>query len=68
MGDELNLGLSFQHLNQKQQHSFYPSPAPVLARFEIGDRVWKWTGPGVALVNPKGKISEYWIPWNSLKV
>jgi hypothetical protein len=68
MADQLNQRLSFQNLNEEQQGSFYSSQAPVLVKFEVGDRVWKWVGSGATLVNKKNKISEYWIPWKSLKI
>jgi hypothetical protein len=69
MADDLNRGLCYQKLNQEQQASFYQSPAPALTKFEVGDRVWKWTAPGGLLVNrERGTISEYWIPWKSMKI
>jgi hypothetical protein len=68
MEDELNRGLSFQRLRDYEQDSFCPSPVPVLTRFEIGNRVWRWTGPGGTLTNDKGEITSFWIPWDNLKV
>jgi len=67
MPDELNRGLSFSALTKEQQVSFHPSPVPVLIKFEAGNCVYKWSDYGT-LVNPKGKISEYWFSWKSLKV
>ena len=67
MADELNHGLSFQALTETQQKSFRPTPIPVLVRMEAGDCVYKWTQYS-ALVNPRGAISEYWFPWEELRV
>ena len=68
MANEHNLGLGFQALSPKQQGSFLPSPVPVLVRFETGKYVYRWTDHGT-LVNPKeGTISEYWFPWESIKI
>jgi len=68
MEDELNRELCFQRLSEEEKDSFYSSPAPVLIRFEGGQRVWKWTGPGGPLLNGKGRISAYWAPWDSVKM
>ncbi|KAA6464978.1 hypothetical protein DYQ86_03215 [Acidobacteria bacterium AB60] len=66
MPSELNAGLGFLSLTTAQQESFRPSPVPVLARFEAGDCVYKWTS--YPLVKPKtGRITEYWSPWNRFK-
>lgn len=68
LSSELNSGLSFSALTKEQQGSFYPSPVPVLVRFERGDCVYKWTSY-TALVNPKnGSITEYWSPWESFMI
>jgi hypothetical protein len=68
MADELNFGLDFLALTETQRKSFCPSPVPVLARFEAGDCVYKWTEFST-LVNPKtGGVSEYWFPWSSFKI
>jgi len=68
MSDELNLGLGFSALTKTQQGSFYPSPVPVLVKFQGWDCVYKWSDYGT-LVNPNtGRISEYWFPWKSFKV
>ena len=67
METELNIGLGFSALSDEQQGSFLPSPVPVLVRFETGKCVYKWTE--FPLVNPrKGTISEYWFPWESIKI
>jgi hypothetical protein len=41
--NELNLGISFQSLNEKLQKTFSSTMAPVPVRFEAGDEVYKWT-------------------------
>ena len=64
---ELNEGIAFQSLTKEQRDTFYPMPAPVLTRMDLGKRLWKWAGPGPILINPKkGTISEYWAPWDSM--
>ena len=67
MEGELNAKLHLLALAKDELESFYPSPVPVLTRFEAGWCLYKWTGYG--LVNSKtGKITQYWLPWTGFKI
>ncbi len=67
MSTELNASLHFLGLTQEEQQSFYPSPPPILWKFETGFRLYKWTD--YLMINPKtGRITSYWSPWYGFKI
>jgi hypothetical protein len=68
--NELNLGISFQSLNEKLQKTFSSTMAPVPVRFEAGDEVYKWTQYPLVTVDKetgRERITPFWNTWKELK-